>query len=96
MTYLVFVAGTLDNTFFSLEEAENRVAEITGKYAWINPEKIHILEKQGLTKSKLDDIINTELRKGNREARNSQVEDVRPDRQRQLSRVAVTIRALQM
>lgn len=67
MTYLVFVAGTLDNIFFSLEEAENRVAEITSKYAWINPEKIHILEKQGLTKFKPDDIISIEKgKRGNK------------------------------
>lgn len=96
MTYLVFVAGTLDSIHSTLDDAEMRISEITSKYAWMDPEKIHILEKQGLTNRIKYDILNTELRKGNREARNSQVEDVRPDRQRQLSRVAVTIRALQM
>lgn len=47
MTYLVFVAGTLDSIHSTLDKAEMRIAEITSKYAWINPEKIHILEKQG-------------------------------------------------
>lgn len=54
-----------------------------------------ILKKQLTNRIKYD-ILNTELRKGNREERNSQVEDIRPNRQRQLSRMAVTICALQM
>lgn len=58
--------------------------------------KIVEITKMQLTNINPYDIINTELRKGNRKERNSQVEDIRPNRQRQLSRVAVTIRALQM
>ena len=56
--------------------------------------KVEKILKQGLTNFNSYDIISTELRKGNREERNSQVEDVRPDRQRQLSRMAVIICAL--
>ena len=45
MTYLVFVAGTLDSIHSTLDDAEMRISEITSKYAWMDPEKIHILEK---------------------------------------------------
>lgn len=59
MTYLVFVAGTLDSIHSTLDDAEMRVSEITSKYAWMDPEKIHILEKQGLTNFNPYDIIST-------------------------------------
>ena len=41
-TYIVYIGSVLDNIFDTLEEAENRVAEITNKYAFINPDIIHI------------------------------------------------------
>ena len=44
-TYIVFVANIIDSSFDTLEEAENRVAEITSKYQFVNPDTIHIIKK---------------------------------------------------
>ena len=40
--YMVFVANTIDSSFDTLEEAENRVAEIRSAYPFVDPDAIHI------------------------------------------------------
>lgn len=42
--YNVFVADTMIDSFNTREEAESKVAEIIGKYSFINPETVHITE----------------------------------------------------
>lgn len=44
MTYIVFVAGTMDSSFDTLAEAEARVAEIARLYTFIDTDTIHITE----------------------------------------------------
>ena len=45
MRYTVFVGGVFDNSFDTLEKAEDRVAEIINKYDFINPDIIHIIAR---------------------------------------------------
>ena len=42
MTYIVFIGSTMDSSFDTLADAECRVAEICGKYQFVNPDIIHI------------------------------------------------------
>ena len=40
--YMVFVAGTLINTFDTYAEAKNSVNDIISKYPFINPDTVYV------------------------------------------------------
>ena len=42
--FMVVVGSMMDSSFDTYEEAENRVAEIKSKYAWIADIDVHITE----------------------------------------------------
>ena len=43
MTYTVYIAGILNSIHNTLEDAENRVAEIISKYEFVNPDNVYIV-----------------------------------------------------